>query len=125
MGHQGPLRVERSCQVSQRDIQNGGGVDNLKWPGLGTDAGIFQKIPDKLLHTFYTLQGIADMSVCFGIKVPLVPPLQEGKEPTDGNQWLLQVMRGNGGKLFQFTVAPLQFRCEDCQFLLRRMSFFI
>lgn len=115
--------MERSRQVSQRDIQNGGGVDNLKWLGLGTNAGKFKKFPDESLHTFHTLQGIADVAVCFGIQFPLIPPLKEGKEPPDGNQWLLQVMRCNGGKLFQLPVAPLQFRCEDGQFLFRRCRF--
>ena len=62
-------------------------------------SGNIRKISDKVLHTFHTLQGIADVAVYFGIQVPLVSTLQEGKESPDGNQWLLQVIRRNGGKL--------------------------
>jgi hypothetical protein len=48
MGHQGPLRVERPGEILQRYLQNGGSVDHLKWPGVGTDPGTFQKIQENI-----------------------------------------------------------------------------
>ena len=120
VGHQGPLRMERPGEILQRDLQNGGRVDHLEWPGVGTDAGIFQEIHDKPLHAFHALQGEADVTVRLGIKVSLASPLQEGQETSDGDQWLLQVMGRNGGKPLQIEVAPLQLRREGRQFLLRR-----
>jgi len=56
MGHQCPLRMERPGEILQRDLQNGGRVDLLKWPGVGTGPRFQRPSPELLIATIFPIK---------------------------------------------------------------------
>ena len=68
------------------------------------DAREVQQVIDQLLHVRHAVDDVMDELVGIGIEFPLVPVLDQLHVADHNAQWLLEVVRCDIGKLFQFLV---------------------
>ena len=106
--HQRAAVLDGAAQIHQRLLQRlfAGGIEQLL--SFCPDARIGQQILDQPLHAAGAVDGEGDEFVGIGVQLALVAPGQQLRVTGHHAQRLLQVVRGDVGKLPQFLIRTIQ-----------------
>ena len=106
--HQRAAFLDGAAQIDERLLQRlfAGGIEQLL--SLCPDARIGQQILDQPLHAVGAVHGERNELVGIGVQLALVAPGQKLRVAGHHAQRLLQIVRGDVGKLPQFLVRAVQ-----------------
>ena len=109
MRHQRAAFFDGAAQIDERLLQGffAGGIEQVL--ALGPDARIGQQILDQALHAAGPVHREGDKLIGVGVQLSFVAPGKQLRVAGHHAQRLLQIVRGDVGKLSQFLVRAVQF----------------
>ncbi len=107
MGHQRPAFFDGAAQIDERALQGlfTGGIEQVS--SLGPHPRVGQQVLDQPLHAAGAVHRERNKLIRIGVQFALVAPGKQLGVAGHHAQRLLQIVRGDVGKLAQFFVGAV------------------